>query len=41
VACGSSFSSTMFACMLQAPHHDDNRLNFWNCKPAPMKCFLL
>ena len=21
-------------------HHDDNRLNLWNCKPAPIKCFL-
>jgi hypothetical protein len=22
-------------------HHDDNGLNFFKCKPAPIKCFLL
>lgn len=24
-----------------ASHHDNNRLNLWNRKPAPMKCFTL
>ena len=24
-----------------ALYHDDNGLNYWNCKPAPIKCFLL
>ena len=24
-----------------APCHDDNGLNFWRCKPAPVKCSLL
>jgi hypothetical protein len=41
----SLFSSTHQACLSQlllqhltchhAPHHDDNGLNLWNCKPAP------
>jgi hypothetical protein len=37
----SSISSTMLACLLLCYHHDDNGLSFWNCKPAPMKCFSL
>ena len=24
-----------------APHHEENRLKLWNCKPAPIKCFIL
>jgi hypothetical protein len=32
-------SSTMSAC--HAYLHDENGLNLWNCKPAPIKCFSL
>lgn len=24
-----------------ATHHDENELNFWNCKQVPIQCFLL
>jgi hypothetical protein len=33
-----SFSYTMPAWMLSYSHLDDNGLNLWTCKPAPVKC---
>jgi hypothetical protein len=36
----SSTMSTMVPCH-HASHYDNNELNLWNCKPAPVKCFPL
>jgi hypothetical protein len=36
-----SSSCTMPAWILPCSHLDDNRLNLWTCKPAPMKCCFL
>lgn len=45
-ACGSEcrtfsyFSSTTSAYVPLCPHHDETVLSPWDCKQAPMKCFL-
>ena len=36
----SSFFNTTSAWFLPCFHHKDNRLNRWNCKTDPIKCFL-
>jgi hypothetical protein len=35
----TSSLATCFPACLHASSYDDNRLNFWDCKQAPVKCF--